>query len=84
MNNSNEAIPSFDEEFCKKMDENPLGVYCVDIYKNGEWVDAAVFSTKAKTDHLIDHHPISDSDALVVPYIIDEPDFGNIAKGKLS
>lgn len=66
------------------MDENPAGVYIVSIFREGAVVGHGVFSTKAKVKEWADKPEFDDAAALIVPFVIDEPDFGNIPKKEMN
>ena len=67
------------DEFHDAMDANPYGVYLVNAYKAGKPVRDAIFSTKAKVEAWTNSLP-DEYTCCVCPFVIDEPDFGNIKK----
>lgn len=66
-----------DDEFFAAMDANPDAVYAVNLFHDGERKQTGLFSTKAKTNTWCNHPDFDDMTAVVVPYVIDEPDFRN-------
>lgn len=71
------------DEFNKQMDENPKAVYVVESYDGLERTQLALFSTKAKVQAYCDAQG-DDVTCVVCPYVIDEPDFGNVGKDKMA
>lgn len=66
-----------DDEFHKQMDANPSAVYKVDMFIGGAWHRTGIFSTKKHAEQWCNLPEYDCATAVVVPYIIDEPNFGN-------
>lgn len=69
-----------DQAFFARHDAHPQGVYLVTVYPEQR---TAVFKTKAAADAWLATLP-DESTAVVAPFVIDEPDFGNVPPGRLA
>lgn len=67
------------ESFFETHDAHPHGVYLVTIYPEER---NAVFTTKSAADAWIRSLP-DYGQSLTIPYVLDEPDFGNVPVGTL-
>lgn len=66
------------DKFFKEHDELPSGIYKVDIYdKKNRFVMTALFSTIEKAQVWLKTLP-DEGSCVTAPFVIDEPDFGNI------
>lgn len=70
---------SSDEIFYAKHDACPQGVYVVTVYPEER---QAIFTNKAAVSAWLESLPEYVS-SLVVPYVLDEPDFGNKIKKQM-
>ena len=66
-----------DEEFFSAMDANPNAVYAVEMYRGVDRHQLALFASKAAADAWCQRPEFDEMAAVVCPYVIDEPDFGN-------
>jgi hypothetical protein len=66
-----------EEDFFAAMDANPDAVYAVELYSGTERRQLGLFSTKAKAAAWCDRPEFDEMTAVVCPFVIDEPDFGN-------
>jgi hypothetical protein len=68
-----------DDEFYANHDADPRGVYLVTVYPDER---TGIFTTQAAvtawTEALAD-----DETAVICPFVLDEPEFGNIPPGAL-
>lgn len=71
------------DDFHKQMDENPNAVYVVETYNGLDRKQLGLFSTKEKAQAWCDSWD-DDHSCVVCPFVIDEPDFGNIPKKGLA
>lgn len=69
-----------EEQFFRLHDAEPRGVYLVTVYPEER---NAIFGTKAAADAWLATLPDEDT-AVVSPYVIDEPDFGNVPPERLA
>lgn len=72
------------DDFYEKQDAHPQGVYLVVTYhkKDPDYEQTAIFSTKTRVENYLNKLGENCTSA-IVPFIIDEPNFGNIPRDKL-
>ena len=70
------------EEMIEAHDALDGGVYIVMVFENGALNRHAVFSTMEKAKNWMDSHPGNIS-CLCAPFVIDNPEYGNIPKNEM-
>ena len=69
--------------FYEAMTKEPTGVFVVELHRKNGGVNAAVFSSYESTRKWLDE--ASDEDvAVITPFIVDEPAFGNMPRSKIN
>lgn len=72
------------QDFWKRHCSTPGGVICVFVYRGGDNPEAiAIFSDMEKVDAWLRRFADDSGTAVVVPYVIDEPDFGDVPAGRI-
>lgn len=72
-----------EKAFFAKMDGDHNAVYVVESYYGTDRKQMGLFSTQQKAQAWCDSRPDEET-CLVVPYVIDEPEFGNTPKENLA
>lgn len=63
----------------KEIDDHPDGVIVVQAYDNNEEVGMGIFSNEENANKWLNSLP-EHYVCVVMPYVIDEPDYGNVEK----
>lgn len=71
-----------DERAMENHDALPTGVYLVEAWRNGEFVQHGVFSTSVVAKAWMNGLP-EDHVCFCAPFVLDEPTFGNVRKEEL-
>lgn len=67
------------EEMIKKHDELENGVYLVEVFCRGVFVQHGIFTTSNKARAWMELLP-QDMACVCAPFVLDMPDFGNIKR----
>ncbi len=67
-----------DDDFTNAVDQMENAVFVVECYApSGNRNEIALFSTKERAEAWMERPEFDDLTCVVIPYVIDDPDFGN-------